>query len=60
MTRQRRFPRGRGRGRRRRAGEDGLHGGEEARGGELGDDEVGAAEVEAVAEWGGGRGVRRV
>jgi len=41
------------------AGEDGLHVGEEARGGELGDDDVVAAE--GVAEWGGGRrGVRRV
>lgn len=40
------------------AGEDGLHRGEEARGGELRDDEVVAAE--AVAECGGRLGVRRV
>lgn len=39
-------------------GEEGLHGGEEARGGELGDDEVLAAE--GVAERGGAEGVAPV
>jgi hypothetical protein len=38
------------------AGEDGLHGREEARGGELGDDVVAA---ERVSEWGRWCGVRR-